>query len=47
MHCCPRTAGFLEMTFEKWIPFAIMDGFDLDNENRVAMGSRLLQGFSF
>lgn len=41
-YCCPRTAGFLEMRLEKWILLAFMDGFDPDNEDQFAMGSRLL-----
>lgn len=46
-NCCPRTVGFLEMRSEKWIVSTIMDGFGPDNENRVTMGSRLLQCMSF
>ena len=35
------------MRFEKWIRLAIMYGFEPDNENQVAMGSRLMQYMSF
>lgn len=34
-HCCPRTAGILEMRFEEWIRLAILDRFDPVNENQV------------
>ena len=35
------------MSFEKWIRLATMDGLDPNNENQIAMGSRLLQYMSF
>ena len=40
-HRCPGTMGFSEMTFEKWFEMAILYGSDPDNENQVAIGSRL------
>ena len=36
-HCYPRTVGFSEIRFEKWGQLAILDGFDPDNENQVAI----------
>lgn len=39
--------GFSEMRFEKRLQLAILYGSDPDNENQVAMGSRLLQRMSF
>ena len=41
-HCCPITVGISEIRFEKWLQFAILYGFDLDNGIQVAIGRCLL-----
>lgn len=40
-HCCPGTVGFLELRFENRVRMAILRVSDPDNENQVAIDSRL------
>ena len=46
-NCCPGIVGFREKRIEKWLQFGNLYGFGPDNENQVAVGSRLLQFMSF